>query len=435
MHLAGAPAFEAWLVAERARVTACAETVLVEQALDLLAAGSAIAAAGLASRAVAMDPLNPDHHAVLVRSLRAAGDHEGARQHAARCTDLFRRELGCAPPGEVLAAAAAGPVAQWARPPARPPAVRSYLDAGHASLTAGAVDRGLEQLRRAAALASELGDPALQATAFVALAGARVHGAGERGTAVRGLLHEAVALARRAGAEHLAAPAYRELGFLALQRGLPDRSLMWLDEGERLAADDGERARLAGVRGMCLTDGAHYRAALDSLTRSIQLATVVADARQVTWSRSMVGRVHALRGDHALAAAVLDIACAEVSEAGWTAFQPWPEAFRADAAIDAGDLGLARELLDHAWVLATENDDHCWIAVVAAGQARLAGATGRSQQALRWCADGLRPTAWYLWPYARLLDVACSVAWEDGSGTQGDRLGLLTAIAGRGEHA
>ena len=46
-------------------------------------------------RAVAMDPL-ADAQAVLVRSLGAAGDHAGARRQAERCTDLFRRELGCA---------------------------------------------------------------------------------------------------------------------------------------------------------------------------------------------------------------------------------------------------------------------------------------------------------------------------------------------------
>src|SRR5687768_12451871 len=68
-----APAFEAWLAAERCRITACSEAVLVERALDLLAAGFAAAAARLAARAVAMNPLSPDHHTVLLRSLTAAG--------------------------------------------------------------------------------------------------------------------------------------------------------------------------------------------------------------------------------------------------------------------------------------------------------------------------------------------------------------------------
>jgi DNA-binding SARP family transcriptional activator len=431
VSLPTAPGFQAWLAAERSRTAACSETVLVERALDLLAAGSGAAAARLAARAVAMDPLNADHHAVLVRSLSAAGDHVGARQHAVRCTDLFRRELGCAPPGEVLAAAA-GPARARRGPAATPSVVHSFLDAGRASLTAGAVDRGLEQLRQAAALAETLGDPVLRATAFVALAGARVHSAGERGTAVRGLLQEAAALARRSEAGDLVAAACRELGFLALQRGQQDRALVWLDEGERAATDDGERARLAGVRGMCLTDGADYRGALASLALSVRLAASVGDARQEAWSRSMVGRIHTLRCEHDLAVAALDTASAQVDRLGWTAFQPWPEAFRAEAAIGVGDLALARELLDHAWVLATESNDHCWIAVVARGQARLALADGRSARALSWCETGLRPAPWYLWPYAGLLEVACSIELRSGTGAADARLDRLVEVAGRG---
>jgi DNA-binding SARP family transcriptional activator len=192
-----APAFQAWLAAERCRITACSEAVLVEQALDLLAAGSAAAAARLAARAVAMNPLSADHHTVLVRSLTAAGDGPGARRQARRCTELFRRELGCAPPDEVVAAAAE-PTSPRSSHPATPAAAHSYLDAGRASLTAGAVDPAIEQLSRGAAMAVDIGDPELRATAFVAPAGARLHGAGERGTQVRGLLQEAAALAREA---------------------------------------------------------------------------------------------------------------------------------------------------------------------------------------------------------------------------------------------
>ncbi|GAB3345579.1 AfsR/SARP family transcriptional regulator [Modestobacter lapidis] len=429
--LPDAPGFEAWLAAERCRITSCTETVLVEAALDLLAAGSAAAAARLAARAVAMNPLDPDHHAVLVRSLTAAGDRPGARRQALRCTDLFRRELGCAPPAEVLAAAT-DPVPRQPPLPASAAAVRSYLDAGRASLMAGAVERALEQLRRAAGMAVEVGEPALRATAYVALAGARVHAAGERGTAVRGLLQEAAALARGVQAGDIVAAACRELGFLALQRGQQDRALLWLDEGRRSTGDDAEIARLLGVRGMCLTDGADYPGALAALDRSAALARQVGDSRQEAWSLSMIGRRHALRGEYALAAAVLDGALEKVARQDWTAFQPWPTAFRAEAAVGLGDLNVARELLDHAWVLATESDDHCWMATVAHGQATLSLAEGSPERARRWCDQGLTPAPWYLWPYARLLDVVCTITLDTAPAAAAGPVDRLADLASRG---
>jgi DNA-binding SARP family transcriptional activator len=427
IDLPTAPGFEAWLAAERARLVGCTVGILVERSLDMLGAGAAAPAARLAARAVAADPLDADHHALLVRCLRAAGDEQGARRQALRSADLLRRELGGAPPAVLLSAAR--PHGSRTGRVVGPVAVLSLLEAGRASLGAGVVDRGLDQLRSAAALAADLPDPALRADTLVALAAARVHGTGERGTEVRGLLQEAAVLARRAGAGDLVAAACRELAFLALQRGQHDRALVRLDDGDLAATDEGERARLAGVRGMCLSDRADYPAALAALARSVELAELVGDRRQAAWAASMVGRVHVLRGDHDLAVAVLDPVCALADQLGWTAFRPWPDAFRAEAATALGDLALARHLLDRSWVLAGESGDNCWLAVVAHGQTRLATAGGDRERALRWAAAGLRPAPWYLWTYARLLDAACTAAPHDAA--TAERLRRLVDLAAR----
>jgi hypothetical protein len=76
------------------------------------------------------------------------------------------------------------------------------------------------------------------------------------------------------------------------------------------------------------------------------------------------GRIHLLRSEHARGADVPDIALEQISHQGWMAFQPWPAGFRAEAAIGLGHLETPG-LLDHAWVLATENNDHSWMATVA----------------------------------------------------------------------
>jgi hypothetical protein len=205
-----------------------------------------------------------------------------------------------------------------------------------------------------------------------------------------------------------------------------------LDEGRRSTTDDGEAARLLGVQGMCLTDAAEYAHALDCLARSVDLARRAGDARQEAWSLAMVGRIHVLRGDSARAVPVLDDALEQVGRQGWTAFQPWPEAFRAEAAIGLADLDTARDLLDHAWVLATESDDHCWMATVAHGQAELASVDGNRGRAQRWCDQGLTPVPWYLWPYARLLDVACTIALPGESAVAMGRIDRLADLAARG---
>ncbi len=87
-------------------------------------------------------------------------------------------------------------------------AVASQLEAGRAAIAAGAVQAGIDCLRRACADAAACADPALQGQALAALGGALVHavrGRDEEGAAV---LHEAVRLATRAGDRPTAVTAH-----------------------------------------------------------------------------------------------------------------------------------------------------------------------------------------------------------------------------------
>jgi DNA-binding SARP family transcriptional activator len=426
MPFADSPAFEAWLAAERHRLAADARTLVHESALRLLASGKPTDAARLAARAVELDPLDSDHHIVLISALVRAGDVDGARGQVARCTDLFRRELGIDPPPEVSRAALAeAPAAGGAdgdgvvRPlPSPAPAVvsaaavRSYLDAGGASLAAGAVPTGLDQLERAVATAEAVGDEQLVGAARLELAAALIHSRGGRGAEVATLLHQALVAAERSDDAATATAACRELAFLGVQLGHRQSADDWLARAEELCDDDGERAKVLGVRGQGLSDGAAYPAALEALGASLELAQRVGSLRQEAWALSMIGRLHVVRDEPALAVTVLDRALSLIRSQRWTAFAPFPESYRAEAAIALGDVDTAKDLLDHAWILATESQDHCWFVVAAHGLARLSAATGDPAGALRWCETGLRPQAWYLWPRARLLDAGCEVAAE-----------------------
>ena len=454
MPFADSPGFEAWLAAERHRLAADSRTLVYESALRLLAAGQPVLAARVAAQAVELDPLDSDHHTVLISALVRAGDLDGARQQVARCTDLFRRELGVDPPPEVdraahppaspLAVAAATDdgvvrplVASAAAPVVAPvvvsaAAVRSYLDAGRASLAAGAAGSGVDQLERAVAAAEVVGDQQLVGVAQLELAGALIHSRGGRGAEVATLLHQALVAAERAGDSGTAAAACRELGFLGVQLGQRQSAEQWLGRAEDLCDGEDDRAKVLGVRGQSLTDAAAYPAALETLSASLELAQRVGAQRQEVWALSMIGRIHVLRDEPALAITVLDRALELIRAQRWTAFAPWPETFRAEAALAIGDVATAGDLLDHAWILATETQDHCWIVTVAHGLARLTAAAGDHERALRWCETGLRPRPWYLWPWARLLDTGCELAEAHAPDLARRWAAELTETAARG---
>jgi hypothetical protein len=95
----------------------------------------------------------------------------------------------------------------------------SLLHAGTAALDAGAVDAGVETLRRAAEEAERSADAALHADVLRALGGALVH-------AVRGLdgegvvvLQQALRAARAAGRPAMVADILCELAFVDVQAG------------------------------------------------------------------------------------------------------------------------------------------------------------------------------------------------------------------------
>src|SRR5205085_2588648 len=95
---------------------------------------------------------------------------------------------------------------------------RGQLEAGKAAIAAGALDVGLESLRRACVAAESCGDDYLHARAELAVGSALVHGMRAYGEAAVAL-HRAANLAHRIGASAIAATAHRELGFVDVQAG------------------------------------------------------------------------------------------------------------------------------------------------------------------------------------------------------------------------
>ena len=437
MTFEGCPAFETWLLVERRRLASDAEALLRETALRRLGAGRFPEAVTIAARLVEQNPLDEANQVLLVRCLTADGSLADALAQANRCEALFRRELGIAPSAQ-LRAAADGPRGSAAVSPARGRAsAAAQLEAGRAAIDAGAVDAGLQCLRRAVAEADRAPDADLRLRSRIALGSALVHavrGRDEEGAAV---LHEALAAAEATGEQAAAGRVSRELGFVDLQAGRRRRAEEWLIRAERLADDDDdvERSAVLAIRGMNFSDMGQYDAALESLQRSAEWAERGGSPRQSAWALSHVGRVHVLRGDTGAARTVLDTVLAVVRAEKWMAFAPWPECFRAEVDRLEGRHDEARDRYSHAFALSCQVSDPCWEGIAARGHGMLDADAGDPVGALDWLADAdTRCLRWpdpYQWIHAYVLDATCQVAIDSGSPRASAWVDELTDVSAR----
>jgi DNA-binding SARP family transcriptional activator len=438
LNVAGSPAFESWLVVERHRLAATAEARLRQAALGLLAAGQASAAVAYASRAVARNPLEEGHHELLVRSLAASGDRAAALRQVAVCEDTLRRELGVEASVALRDAAAASPGTPTSPPVSGRAAVTSQLDAGRAAIAAGAVQAGIECLRRACVDAAAFRDAALQARALAALGGALVHavrGRDEEGAVV---LHEAIRLAVQAGDQSTAATASRELGFVDVQAGRRQTAEAWLTRAEALADTDVELAAVLGVRGMNASDMGDYPAAFQHLLGSVERARRGAAARQQAWSLSLLARAHLLRDERSQAAVAITDSLELVRTERWMAFLPLPEALKGELDLRAGRLDVAADQLEHAWALACQLGDPCWEGMAARGLGLLSAARGDHGTATAWLDEAHtrcnRATDRYQWVSAHVLDAGIGAALDHHDEEEAARLvDALTSLAARGD--
>jgi tetratricopeptide (TPR) repeat protein len=309
--------------------------------------------------------------------------------------------------------------------------VVAQLEAGQAAVGAGAVEAGLQCLRRAVADAAAGGQGDLHVRALVALGGALVHAARGRDEEGATALHAAV---RAAGDSmpDVVSEAARELGYVEFLRGRYDRVESWMARAEATAADDAQRAAVLTVRGTALTDVGRYAEGTAALRRALELAP---DDRRRSYAGSMLGRAALLRGELDDAAALLDSAFALAVGQGWTSFVPWPESLRAEADLARGDLDQAQERLDHAFALSCQVGDPCWEGLSGRGLGLLRAARGDIDGAVAALRDARSrctrlPDA-YLWVDAYTLEAMCQVGARAGLPAARQWARELSAVAAR----
>lgn len=418
----GCPDFSVWLTIERHRLRARLENALRDRAHRHAATGDWATALELAGRAVNLNPLCEPLQELFVRSLAMTGDVVGAEAQFERCRELFVRELGEEPsPALRIAAARRAEPRVERTPPAHKAAIQSLLEAGQAAVDAGAVDAGIDTLRRSLAQAKRLPDPALGARCGLALGGALVHalrGHHEEGAE---LLHEASVMARRSGQRSVAADALRELGFVDVQAGRREQAGRVLDEAAELASEDDQAmSAILGVRGMNLSDYGDYDGAHLALSESVERADACGKRRQAAWSMSLLARIHAVRGERAEALELVESCLELVARERWTAFAPWPRAVKAELLMSLGETcdGELMESLHGTFALACQVADPCWEGVAARAMALLCARGGDDEGAARWLGEAwsrcTRGVDQYVWILAYVLDARCQLQLAAG---------------------
>ena len=429
-----AATFDSWLLSEQHRVDAASEEILHEAALGSMSRGALTEAIGYAVRLLAMTPLEENNHALLIRLYRMAGDTAAAELQLATCTELLERELGVRP-GAVVRAA----IRERVPEPGGPvdlPTVRATLESGQAAVSAGAIETGADTRRPAVRMADRAGDAALRVSARLVLAEALIHslrGLDEEGLAT---LQAADDIALAGGDRVAAAGARAELGYVDFLRGRGDRARLWLSEAIELAGGEPSiTAKATTYLGSVCSDQGRYATARSLLEDGIRLSRATGDCRRSAYGRSMLGRLHLLRGDLDAAAHELGAALDAATTDHWFSFVPWPQALLGEVELARGDLAAAERLLEQAFARACQLGDPCWEGLAARGIALTAAARGDRTTAFEVLADARtrasRTADPYVWLDGYILDAQCTLGLRLGHPQTAGWVEALQELASR----
>jgi tetratricopeptide (TPR) repeat protein len=262
----------------------------------------------------------------------------------------------------------------------------------------------------------------------------------EEGAAV---LHELLPLVESLGDPVRQAAAKRELAWIELLAARYQRCEGWLRQALESARDDaGETAGGLWVLGMALTEVGRYGESMEHLRRAIDLADKIRDARKAGIARALLGKAHTMRRELDEARPYLEQSLASFRSSGWAWLLPWPEAYLGELELCAGNLNRAQDLLEHAFALAHEISDPCFLAKSEANLGLLEERRGSTDSALERLESArmwLVNTPDHTWTLGYALDAACLVgashglaeaaAWIDDLEMLGGRTGMREFVA------
>ena len=238
----------------------------------------------------------------------------------------------------------------------------SLLDAGRAAVGSGAVDAGIDCLRRAAAQAESVGDRRLEGCCLYELGNALVHSV--RGFDDEGsiLLDRAAVLAVETGDQETAVAALLERAYVDALAGRRPEAEHLLEKATGAAGHDPALvAGVSAVRGFNLTDWGRLDDGMDQFERALEAARRSGSSRREAWALG-IGGWSLLRAGRLDEAQRWESECLTlVEDLGWVLFSPWPRTVLAEARLtgESPPNGVAAEL-EHCFALSVELADPCW---------------------------------------------------------------------------
>ncbi|MBK8159953.1 MAG: hypothetical protein IPK59_14695 [Rhodospirillaceae bacterium] len=396
--------FTTWLLIERERTAGRVDARLRQETMVAISAGNYDRAIRLAELGVRRRPFEESAHILLAKSLALSGRPEVALEHVDATERMFLAEIG-EKPSPALRSAARRTIAA---PPGGIPArtfIESLINSGVAALSAGAVEAGLDCLRRAAADAELIKDRYLQAKALLELGAALVHSV--RGYDDEGaiLLRQSVEHARQCGAHDIAATGQRELGYVDALAGRRPAAAKILQAA--LESADGSHDSLAGIHAVIafnLVDWGKVEDGLAQYDMALDHARSAGNRRREIWALGMGGWGQLAAGKPDMARQWLTNCLGQCDDMRWLAFRPWPLALLAEAQIRlAVDPVSLRPGLEDAFALSCQLGDPCWEAATARAMALTFAATDAHDTALQWLVRARDHCARVSDPYAALL--------------------------------
>ncbi len=409
-----AAAFESWLLLQRRRLSAAAESILHEAALGHLSRGELDQARDLALRVAVISPLDENHQALLIRLYRLAGENAAADRQFAAWTRTAMRELGTTPGAAIRLALRERP--RSAVPDAA--SIHALVEAGTAAVSAGAVSTAVSSFETAVRLADEAGAEHLQVETRLVLAEALIHtarGLDEEGVAT---LTTAERIAVAEGDVEAASRARAELGYVDFLRARYDRAERSLGQVLEQSDSSATRAQAITYLGCVASDLADYPRATQLLREATALSREIGDRRREAFGLSMLGRISLLRGDLADAASLLSVSIELAELDHWLSYLPWPQALLGQVLLSQGDVRAASDCLEQSFARACRIGDPCWEGISARGLAMVAEATGDADHAITVLLDArartTRLTDPYVWLDVHILDALCELGRRQG---------------------
>ncbi|MGI9522325.1 MAG: BTAD domain-containing putative transcriptional regulator, partial [Hyphomicrobiaceae bacterium] len=347
--------FGTWLMIEREHIASEIFARLRREAMRALSAGAHDRAKAFAKRAVTCRPLDESGHIVLVKCMTTSGDIAAAVAHVDATEEQFLRETG-EKPSPALRGAARKSIADAPHGVSRAATIDALIKSGKAAVSAGAVDAGLDCLRRAAEEAEMSGERHLLASALLELGTSLIH-------AVRGFddegalaLQNAADIANDIGSSETGAKAFCELGYSEALAGRRPLAANYLNKAMTFArGNDDCLASINAFTGFNLVDWGQIENGVSHYYQALEHARIADNRRREIWTLG-IGSWGVLRAGRPHEARDWLIKCLDMcDDVRWLAFRPWAVAMLAEVKLTMHEIGnSAQSDLEEALALSNQ---------------------------------------------------------------------------------